>query len=74
MFGSRRYHLIFHCSIYKLNRDPFLQHVGYIILNINEMNKIDKIQMFMLKEFVGYVVKIISAIIQIRHDRMFVKT
>ncbi len=46
------YHFIFHCSLYNNIRDPFLQHVGNTILNIYEKNEIDKIQMFMSKEFV----------------------
>ncbi len=55
-------------------RDPFLQHVGNTILNINEKNEIDKIKMFMCKEFVGYFAKIISDMIKVRHDKLFVKT
>ncbi len=51
------YHFIFPCSLYNNIRDQFLQHVGNTILNINE---IDKIKMFMYKEFVGYFAKIIS--------------
>ncbi len=43
------YHFIFHCSLYTNIRDPFLQHVGNTILNINEKNEIDKIKMFILK-------------------------
>ncbi len=30
--------------------------------------------MFMCKEFVGYFVKIISDMIEVRHDKLFVKT
>ncbi len=37
------------------------------------MNEIDKIQMFKLKEFVGYIAKI-SEMIEIRHNKLFVKT
>ncbi len=48
------YHFIFHCSLYNNIRDQFIQHVGNIILNINETNGIDKIKMFMSKRFVGY--------------------
>ncbi len=51
------YHFIFHCSLYNNIRDQFLQHVGNTILNINEKNEIDKITMFMSKEFVGYFAK-----------------
>ncbi len=54
--------------------DPFLQHVGNTILNSNEKNLIDKIKMFMSKEFVGYFAKIISDMIEVRHDKLFVKT
>ncbi len=43
--------------LYNNIRDPFLQHVGNTILNINEKNEIDKIKMFMSKEFVGYFAK-----------------
>ncbi len=70
------YHFMFHCSLYNNTRDPFLQHihVGNTILNINETNEIDKIKMFMSKEFVGYFAKIISDMIEVRHDKMFVKT
>ncbi len=53
------YHFIFHCSLYNNIRDPFLQHVGKTILNINE------------KE--GYFAKIISDMIEVRHDKLFVK-
>ncbi len=67
------YHFIFHCSLYNNIRDQFL-HVGNTILNINEKNEIDKIKMFMSKEFVGYFAKIISDIIEVRHDKLFVKT
>ncbi len=48
--------------------DPFLHYVGNTILNINEKNEIDKIKMFMSKEFVGYFAKIISDMIEFRHD------
>ncbi len=37
------YHFIFHCSLYKNIRDPFLRHVGNTVLNINEMNEVEKI-------------------------------
>ncbi len=30
--------------------------------------------MFMSKEFVGYFAKIISDVIEVRHDKLFVKT
>ncbi len=33
-----------------------------------------KIKMFMSKEFVGYFAKIISNMIEVRHDKLFVKT
>ncbi len=55
-------------------RDPFLQHVGNTILNINGKNEIDKIKMFMSEEFVGYFAKIISDMIEVRHDKLFVKS
>ncbi len=55
-------------------RDQFLQHVGNTILNINEKNEIDKIKMFMSKEFVDYFAKIISDMIEVRHEKLFVKT
>ncbi len=45
-----------------------------ITLNINEMNEIDKIKMFMSKEFVVYFAKIIFYMIEVRHDKLFVKT
>ncbi len=60
------FHFIFHCSLYNNIRDLFLQHVGNTILNINEKNKIDKIKMFMSKEFVGYFAKITSDMIEVR--------
>ncbi len=47
---------------------------SHTILNINEKNEIDKIKMFMSREFVGYFVKIISDMIGVRHDKLFVKT
>ncbi len=68
------YHFIFHCSLYNNIRDQFLQHVGNTILNINEKNEIDKMKMFMSKEFVGYFTKIISDMIEVRLDKLFVKT
>ncbi len=68
------YHFIFHCSLYNHIRDPFLQHVGNTILNINEKNEIDKIEMFMSKEFVGYFAKIKNDMIEVRYDKLFVKT
>ncbi len=68
------YHFIFHCSLYYDIRDPFLQHVGNTILNINEKNEIDENQMFMSKEFVRYFTKILSDMIEVRHDKLFVKT
>ncbi len=68
------YHFIFHCSLYNNTRDQFLQHVGNTILNINEKNEIDKIKMFMSKEFVGYFAKMIFDMIEFRHDKLFVKT
>ncbi len=67
------YHFIFDCSLYNNIRDPFLQHVSNIILNFNEKSEIDKIKMFMSKEFVGYCAKIISDMIEVRHDKLFVK-
>jgi hypothetical protein len=68
------YHFIFHCSLYKNIRDHFLHHVGNTILNINEMNEVDKIKVFMSKDFVSYFAKIISEMIEERHDKLFVKT
>ncbi len=68
------YHFFFHCSLYNNIRDPFLQHVGNTILNINEKNEIYKIKVFMSKIFVGYFAKIISDMIEVRHDKLFVKT
>ncbi len=68
------YHFIFHCLLYNNMRDQFLQHVGNTILNINEKNEIDEIKMFMSKEFVGYFAKIITDMIEVRHDKLFVKT
>ncbi len=68
------FYFIFHCSSYNNIRDPFLQHGSNTILNINERNEIDKINMFISKEFVGYFAKIISDIIEVRHDELFVKT
>ncbi len=68
------YHFIFHCSLYNNIRDSFLRHVGNTILNINEKNEIDKIKMFMSKEFVGYIANMISDMIEVRHDKLFVKT
>ncbi len=73
-FVEDEYHFIFHCSLYNNIRDPFLHHVGNTILNINEKNEIDKIKMFMSEEFVGYFAKIISDMIEVRHDKQFVKT
>ncbi len=67
------YHFIFHCSLYNNIKDQFLQHVGNTILNINEKNEIDKIKMFISKELVGYFAKIISDMIKVRHDKLFVK-
>ncbi len=68
------YHFIFHCSLYNNIRDQFLQHVGNTILNINEKNEIDKIKMFLSKEYVGYSAKMISNMIEVRLDKLFVKT
>ncbi len=48
--------------------------ISSTILNINEKNEIDKIKMFMSKEFVGYLAKIISDMVEVRHDKLFVKT
>ncbi len=69
-----KYHFVCHCSLYNNIRDPFLHHVSSIILNINEKNEIDMTKMFMSKEFVGYCAKIISDMIEVRHDKLFVKT
>ncbi len=66
-------HFIFHCSLYNNITDPFLHNVVNTILNINEKNEIDKIKMFMSKECVGYFAKIISDMIEVRHDKLFVK-
>ncbi len=66
--------LFFYSSLYNNIRDPFLQHVGNTILNINEKNEIDKKKIFMSKEFVSYFAKIIYDMIEVRHDKLFVKT
>ncbi len=66
--------LFFIVHLYNNIRDTFLQHVGNTILNINEKNEIDKIKMVISKEFVGYFAKIISDMIEVRHDKLFVKT
>ena len=68
------YHFIFHCSLYKDIRDPFLHHVGNNVLNINEMNEVDKMKVFMSKDFVSYFAKIISEMIEERNEKLFVKT
>ncbi len=62
------FHFIFRCSLYDNIRDAFLQHVINTILNINEKNEIDKIKMFVSKEFVGYFAKIISDMIEVKQD------
>ncbi len=74
LYVEDEYHFIFHCSLYKKYQRPFLHHVGNTILNINEKNEIDKIKIFMSKEFVGYFANIISDMIEVRHDKLFVKT
>ncbi len=58
------YHFIFHCSLYKNIRDLFF-------LNIYEMNEVDNMNMFMSKELVGYFAKIISEMIEVRHDKLW---
>ncbi len=69
------YHFIFHCSLYKNIRDPFLHHVDNTILIINENNEIDKIKLFMSRLFcLGYFAKIISDMIKVKQDKLFVKT
>ncbi len=68
------YHFIFHCSLYNNIWNPFLQHVGNTIVNINEKNEMDMIKMFMSNEFVGYFAKIISDMIEVRHDKLCVIT
>ncbi len=72
--GKLNIYFIFHCSLYNNIRDPFLQHVGNTILNINEKNEIDEMKMFMSKEFVGYFTKIIFDIIEVRSDKLIIKT
>ncbi len=52
----------------------YIKISGNTILNINEKNEIDKIKMFMSKECVGYFVKVISDMIEIRHEKLFVRT
>ncbi len=64
------YHFIFHCSLYINIRHPFLHHVGNTVLNINEMNVVDKIQMFMSKVYVSCIAKIISKMIEDRDDKL----
>ncbi len=49
-------------------------HVVNTILKMNEKNEIDNIKMFMSKEFVGCFAKIISDMIEVRYDKLFVKT
>ncbi len=66
--------LFFIAGYMKNIRDPFLHHVGNTILNINTKNEIDKIKMFMSKDFVGYFARIISDMIEDKHDKLFVKT
>ncbi len=68
------YHFIFHCSLYTNIRNPFLHHVGNTILNINEKNEIYKIKLFMSKVLVIYFAKIISDMIEVRHNKLVVKT
>ncbi len=67
------YYFIFHCSLYNNIREQFLQHVANTIININEKNEIDEIKMFMSKEFVSCFAKIISDMIEVRLDKLFVK-
>ncbi len=65
----------FHVSLFVINiGDRFLHHVDDTLLNINERNEVDKIKMFMSKQFVSYFAKIISEMIEVRHDKLFVKT
>ncbi len=40
----------------------------------DEMNELDKIKMFMSKQFVSYFAKVISEMIEVIHDKLFVKT
>ncbi len=39
-----------------------------------EMNEVNKIKMFISKQFINYFAKIISEIIEVRHGKLFVKT
>ncbi len=52
------------CDSLVVEDEYYLDHVGNTILNINELNEIDKIRMFMSKEYIGYCAKIISEIIE----------
>ncbi len=38
------------------------------------MNEVNKIKMFISKQFINYFAKIISEIIEVRHGKLFVKT
>ncbi len=68
------YHFVFHCLLYKYIRVAFLHHVGNTILDINENNEIGMIEMFISREFEGYFTKIIFDMIEVRHDKLCVKT
>ncbi len=48
----------------------FLHHVGNIVLNINKMNEVDKLKIFMSKQFVSYFAKIITEMISVRLDKL----
>ncbi len=39
-------HFVFHCSLYKHIRELFLFHADNNILNINEINEVDKISVY----------------------------
>ncbi len=60
------------CALYNNIRATFLQHIGNIIPNIMELNKVSQIKTFMCKNFVCLFAKLICDIFKKRHDSLFI--
>ncbi len=68
------YHIMFHCSLEKKFTDPFLHHVCNTVLNIDQLNEVDKITNVYVKNICKLFCQNNIEIIEVRHDKLFVKT
>jgi hypothetical protein len=65
-------HFIFVCTFYHMQRLEFFTNVSTKVIGFTEMSNVEKLQLFMSKEFVSDFSTYLCKIFQMRQDKIFV--